>query len=119
MSRWTGWRKIADKKEWYSDSFDWEGPACYELAIAGPRGGNLKIVYVGETVNEKKRISTYARHGSHLSEIINWHLNRGWCLFYHARIAASKEAAVKMQNSLLKKCDYDWNLQLNAVDDMD
>jgi hypothetical protein len=36
---WTKWRKIADKKYWYGDEFDYEGPVCYELEIGGPRGG--------------------------------------------------------------------------------
>ena len=110
MSTWTRWRKIADRKHWYNDTFDYEGPACYELAIGGPRGGNMRIVYVGETGNEKRRISAYARHGSHLSEIIDWHLKKGWCLFYHAQAKKTKAAAKKMQNRLLAKYDYDWNI---------
>ena len=113
MARWTEWRKIADKRNWYSESFDWHGPACYELALAGPRGGGLRIVYVGETINERKRIATYAASGSHLSSEIAQHLAKGWCLFYRARIAKSKEEAVKTQNALLKKYDYDWNIILN------
>lgn len=76
--RWTNWRKIADKDIWYGYNLDWNGPACYEeLAIAGSRGGNLKIIYVGETNNEKNRISTHARSGSHLAEIINTYLEAG------------------------------------------
>jgi hypothetical protein len=70
---WTEFRKIAESSTWYDDEFDWEGPACYELAIAGPRGGGLRPVYVGETKNEKKRIAAYASHGSHLSDIIDNH----------------------------------------------
>lgn len=113
MSGWTGWRKLADKRHWYPDCFDWEGPACYELAIAGPRGGDLKPVYVGETVNEKARMCAYARNGSHLSAIIDQHLKQGWCLFYRSQTAESKKAAVIMQNDLLKQYDYDWNILLN------
>ena len=111
---WTQWRKIADKHEWYSEELDWDGPACYELSIAGPRGGDRKIVYVGETINEKKRMAAYAQHGSHLSEIIAWHLKDGWHLFYRAQAAESKAHAVEKQNSLLLQYDYDWNTQLNT-----
>jgi hypothetical protein len=114
MSNWTRWRKIADRHNWFSDDLDWDGPACYELGIAGPRGGNLKIVYVGETSNEKRRVATYASSGSHLAEIIEKHLKDGWHLFYRAQIKASKKDAVRMQNGLLEKFDYDWNLLLNA-----
>jgi hypothetical protein len=111
---WTQWRKIADSEYWYDDAFDWDGPACYELSIAGTRGGNRKIVYVGETINEKKRMSAYAQHGSHLSEIIHEHLKDGWHLFYRSRSAESKQDAVEMQNSLLAKFNYDWNIVLNT-----
>ena len=114
MARWTRWRKIADQYEWYPDLLDWDGPACYELAIAGPRGGNLQIVYVGETSNEKKRVAAYAQHGSHLSEIIHWRLSRGWHLHYRARAARSKEEAVWMQDNFLARWDYDWNEKLNT-----
>ena len=113
MSSWTQWRKIADSRQWYGEELDWDGPACYELAVGGSRGGDLRIVYVGETVNERKRVIAYASHGSHLSRIIAWHLKEGWHLFYRSQIKESKEDAVRMQNRLLKESDYDWNIQLN------
>ncbi len=113
MARWTGWRRIAEKGFWYDEELDWDGPACYELAIAGPRGGNRRVVYVGETQSESKRVASYARSGSHLSAVIHEHLRDGWHLLYRARIAASKEEAVRMQDNLLWRYDYDWNLVLN------
>lgn len=111
---WTGWRKIADNQGWYGDELDWDGPACYELAIAGPRGGNLRPVYIGETGNERRRVVAYASHGSHLAEIIDDHLRRGWTIWYRAQGLKSKVAAVAMQNKLLQRFEYDWNIQLNA-----
>lgn len=74
MNRWTRWRKIADRKYSYPVKSYWNGPACYELAIAGPRGGRLKIVYVGETNNLVGRMEEYADRGSHLNKIINKNL---------------------------------------------
>jgi excinuclease UvrABC nuclease subunit len=112
--RWTNWRKIADKDYWYTESLDWDGPACYELAIAGSRGGKQKTVYVGETKNEKRRISTYAKNGSHLSEFINAHLDNGWHLYYHAILTQTKESAVQLQNNLLATYNYEWNKKLNS-----
>jgi len=109
MGRWTNLRKISDRDSWYDGNFDYEGPACYELAIAGPRGGAPRIVYVGETGNERARLSCYARHGSHLSEIIDWHLAHGWHLYYRAYALASKEAAKGMQDSRLSRFFYAWN----------
>jgi GIY-YIG domain-containing protein len=114
MSRWTQWRKIANRNEWFGESLDWDGPACYELGIGGPRGGHLRIVYVGETVNEHRRVIAYASHGSHLSETIAWHLARGWHLFYRAQLTRTKKAAIRMQNSLLARFEYDWNIQRNG-----
>jgi hypothetical protein len=111
MGAWTPWRKIADRLNWYSGDLDWDGPACYELAIGGRRGGNLAIVYVGETGNEGTRISGYASHGSHLSRIIDVHLRGGWSLFYRAQIKDSKGVAKRMQDTLLQTFDYPWNRQ--------
>lgn len=111
---WTKWRKIADRKKWYGDELDWDGPACYELSMAGPRGGDLRPVYVGETANERKRVIAYASHGSHLSEIIKSHLRQRWTLWYRATAMRTKADAVAMQNRLLGRFDYDWNILLNT-----
>jgi hypothetical protein len=111
---WTSWRLIATDQEWFDEVLDHDGPACYELAIAGPRGGNLKPVYVGETINERRRVAAYARDGSHLARIVNRHLRDGWCLWYHAQAMKSKAAAVAMQDRLLVRFDYDWNIRLNT-----
>ncbi len=77
MSTWTQWRKIADRNYLFDDVLDWDGPACYELAVGGPRGGNLRIVYTGETKSENRRVIAYASHGSHLAKIIEWYLKQG------------------------------------------
>lgn len=113
MAAWTHWRKIADRRYWYGEELDWDGPACYELAIGGSRGGGIRIVYVGETINEKNRVIAYASHGSHLADIIRWHLKQGWTLFYRAQTKASKQAATRTQDRLLAEYDYDWNIRLN------
>jgi len=110
---WTDWRLLARKGEWYDDAFDYEGAACYELGTGGPRGGRIEPHYVGETENELNRMREYARNGSHLSEIIDWHLNQGWSLFYRGWALPSKKAAGELQNRLLAKFEYDWNRILN------
>ncbi len=114
LGAWTDWRKIADYGNWYDELLDWDGPAVYELAIGGPRGGDLEIGYVGETSNEKQRIVAYASHGSHLSKIIDSHLKDDRHLYYRAQAKKSKEEAVLMQNRLLSGYDYAWNIQLNS-----
>ena len=114
MARWIDWRKIADNEFWYKDSFDWEEAAVYELAVRGPRGGNHQTKYVGETKNEKQRIRTYARSGSHLYELINDELKNGKTLWYRSLRMKSKEDAVSKQNKLLSEFSYPWNTQLNS-----
>ena len=111
---WTVPVKIADRKRAYLDRLTWNGPACYELEIYHPETRQRQIVYVGETVNEAARMKAYATHGSHLAYDIDWHLRRGWVLRYRARAAKSKKAAVKMQNNLLARYDYDWNISRNC-----
>lgn len=112
--RWTNWRKIADRDHWYDDELDWDGPACYELGLRGPRGGRHKTVYVGETINERSRILCYAKNGSHLSSLIDEALERGWYLYYHAILCQTKETAVALQNRLLYRYYYEWNKKLNS-----
>ena len=106
---WTKARLLAYKKDWFDASLDHDGPACYEIGTAGPRGGGIEWHYVGETKNEKKRMSQYGSDGSHLSDLINWHLKQGWHIYYHACAHPTKEAAKRMQDNLLKKYRYDWN----------
>lgn len=112
MAGWTKWRKVAERTVWYPDVIDSSDPACYELALGGPRGGIQHIVYVGETANERARIAAYARDGSHLAGIIRGHLRKGFSLYYRAQKKASKQAAKRMQDDLLRRYDYDWNLML-------
>jgi hypothetical protein len=111
---WTNWRKIAEGNTWFGDALDHEGPACYELGLGGPRGGDIGPSYVGETGNERRRVVAYASHGSHLARIIRSHLREGWSLYYRAEAKPSKEAAKAMQDRLLEAFDYDWNIILNG-----
>jgi len=111
---WTNWRLIAKGTEWYSDELDNDGPCVYELAISltnkvGPRA----IMYVGETVNERRRMSQYASDGSHLSKEIYRALGKGYRLYYRAQAKSSKAEAVAAQKRLHKEYHYDWNMDGN------
>jgi len=115
MGRWIRPRLIASHGIWYIDAgFDYDGPACYELILGGPRGGNLLHKYVGETQNEYKRMKCYARSGSHLSHLIDEALEAGFHLYYHSHAFATKELAKRMQDKLLRQYDYPWNRMLNG-----
>lgn len=111
---WTKWRLLAKGSEWYDESLSYDGPACYELSIAGPRGGDRRVVYCGHTLNEQKRMSSYGRDGSHLADTIRWHLSKGWSLYYHSQSCESKVAAEDMERRLLARYSYDWNIHNNA-----
>jgi GIY-YIG domain-containing protein len=113
MSKLTNWRKFADRRHWYAESFDYDGPACYELGLGGPRGGNIQPIYVGETANERNRITSYASHGSHIKDEIDKSLRAGYALYYRAQALTSKRAAKQMQNNMLEFFDYDWNIHYN------
>ncbi len=110
---WTKWRLLADKKYWHDEELDYDGPSCYELGIKAKYGRIIQPKYVGETGNEMERMNEYARRGSHLRDIIDYHLRRGYRLYYRAQAKSSKEEAIRMQNNLLARFDYDWNIQLN------
>jgi hypothetical protein len=114
---WTGWRLLANRSEWFEDWFDYEGASCYELGTGGVRGGSIEPHYVGETINERRRMYQYACYGSHLSNVISWHLTQGWCLYYRATAMPTKAAAVEMQNRMLARFWYDWNQVLNRAED--
>ena len=82
---------------------------AYEIGTGGPKGGSIEWHYVGETKNERRRMWQCGSDGSHLSEMINWHLNYGWHIWYHACARPSKEAGKRMQDNLLKMWEYDCN----------
>jgi len=113
---WTRWRLLARGREWFDHLLDYDGPSCYELGTGGPRGGGIQQHYIGETMNEQARMTRYARSGSHLAKIIEWHLKQGWCLYYRGYQVSSKAEAVAMERSMLKRFRYDWNERLNRDD---
>jgi hypothetical protein len=110
VGSWTEPRIIAYRNHWCDLHFDYDGPCCYELGTGGVRRGRIEWHYVGETINERRRMIQYASYGSHLAEIIRWHLRQGWCLYYRSYGVDSKQAAVAMQNRLLRQYKYDWNV---------
>jgi GIY-YIG domain-containing protein len=109
---WTKPRLIAQRKIWFSDLLDHDGPACYEIGTGGPRGGRIEWHYVGETNNEWRRMSTYGQSGSHLSKLIDWHIREGWSIYYRAISCESKSEAKQTQDNLLRRYEYDWNQRL-------
>jgi hypothetical protein len=116
---WSNWIKIADYEHEYSHHVDDDGPACYELGLVEDGGSlfDVEPVYIGETCNLNQRISAYAVHGSHLCEIIEYHLKHGYVLFVRVQLFDEKSDAKMYQDKKLDKWDYDWNIQRNSSQD--
>jgi hypothetical protein len=118
MGRWTDWMKIADENKCFLDDLKHDGPACYELGVRKNFLGvfrDIEIMYVGETSNEKKRITAYAVDGSHLADLIEDYLDSGYSLYYRAQAKANKKEAKNMQDSLLLSYEYEWNVHNNVL----
>jgi hypothetical protein len=111
--RWTKWRKLAQGRIWSSVEFDHDGPACYELGIGGPRGGSISPVYVGETKNEKSRMALYASGNGHVERHVRAALRAGKALYYRGVALRTKKQAKQMQDRMLDRFVYDWNIHRN------
>ena len=117
MARFSAWQKIADYDSWFSTAVGYTGPACYELGI-GYRRDYVRVKYVGETSNERRRMYEYATYGSHLRRYIEAELRAGANLYYRAQALKSKQAAITRQNNLLHRRaqegrPYEWNAHGN------
>lgn len=109
--RWSRWIFLADYTGYEPCNYD--GPGCYELAIGGPRGGNLVIKYIGETSNISRRMRDYGHGagGSHHAARIFMELRGGKSIFYRFIKTNSKIEAKKLQD-LFKNNNpekYPWN----------
>jgi hypothetical protein len=109
---WTDWRKIVEGTDRnVPASAGYDGAATYELSLRRSSGGDITIVYVGETLNERERIRDYARGDSPLEARIADALQKGFVLSYRATAQPSIEAAQSYRDALLGKYGYPWNAQ--------
>ena len=81
-----------------------------------------RVVYVGSTCRSKRgslrdRILEYCTSGSHKEDLINNALGKGYELWVRVKISTAKnnckEDAERMENELLAKYDYAWNIRQN------
>ena len=80
------------------------------------------VVYVGSTCRAKEgalrqRINEYCTNGSHKANLINDALNRGYELWVRVKVSDSNEEedAENMENELLERYNYAWNVRNNAI----
>lgn len=87
-------------------------------------GRSGHVVYVGSTCRGKagalrNRIFEYCRNGSHKEDLINDALHRGYELWVRVKVSQPsrncKVDAERMENELLAKYNYAWNIRNNAV----
>lgn len=96
----------------------------YEWKLTDKDGANPSVVYVGSTCPDKpgpgpwylnNRIVAYTKHGHHKAELINDALKRGYELSVRFKTALAQEEASRMENALLGKYNYPWNIRDNGV----
>ena len=92
----------------------------YEWKIERPGNGPGIVVYVGSTCpyqekrGLKSRILRYCRDGAHKTELINDAIRRGYELHVRVKSAENEHAAGNLENALLKKYNYAWNIRENG-----
>ena len=112
-------------------AFPDEAEECgiYEWKAKGTLANQpIHVVYVGSTCRGKtgalrRRINEYCRNGSHKANLINGALNRGYELWVRVKTSKKKrkkkrkkkEDAENMENELLEKYNYAWNVRNNAI----
>ena len=106
----------------------------YEWRATQEYGTNPSVVYLGSTCPNapdpdpgpgpgpgpspwhlENRIVAYTTHGNHKKELINDVLTRGCELWVRFKTAPAQQAASRMENELLRKYNYPWNIRNNGV----
>ena len=110
-------RKVLPNEMKKCGIYEWQARGTFE----GEPGE--VVVYVGSTCREKpgalrRRILEYCVNGSHKYGIINIALQRGYELWVRVKTSGntsdrSREDAENMENKLLQKYNYAWNLRNN------
>ena len=109
------WSKIAD-------ALGAVGRLCGIYEWRATRGDQPnRVVYAGSTCARdngcsrlRSRILDYCSDGNHKADLINDALKKGYTLEVRYKEAANVDDARKMENQLLDKYDYAWNITNNG-----
>lgn len=85
----------------------------YEWRATMAFGRVPRVVYVGSTRNLQNRIYEYCEKGNHKSALIDDALRRGYELWVRFKPFENEEQARRMENDLLAKYNYAWNVRRN------
>ena len=77
------------------------------------------VVYIGSTSNARleslrDRVQEYCRNGSHKADLINDALTNGYELWFRVKSAPDRQTAEDLENELLDRYDYAWNVRRNG-----
>ena len=121
--QWEEWELLATNNEYFPVDYEYDIPGIYLLGITdmsiyeikkyGIDDEDVKIVYIGESGCIMDRLNSYGETGSHLYDIIDYHLNEGFKLSYSIYETISKENAQELEYQFLMEYDFDWNIKNN------
>lgn len=102
--------------------YEWSA-VKYEFYPDGRSRPSLRVVYVGSTCRRnhqqcqpmQNRIVAYTSTGNHKKDLINAALERGWELWVRFKNATDEDQAKAMENALLGRYNYAWNIRNNGV----
>ena len=63
---------------------------------------------------QRRRINEYCTNGSHKEDFMNEALTEGYELWVRVKTSEGKKDAEDMENKLLEKYDFAWNIQKNG-----
>lgn len=85
------------------------------------RWNETKIaVHIGSTSNVhpesslRERVKEYCTNGSHKADLINDALTKGYELWFRVKSAPDRQTAEDLENELLDRYDYAWNVRCNG-----
>ena len=62
----------------------------------------------------RDRVQEYCRNGSHKADLINDALTSGYELWFRVKSAPDRQTAEDLENELLDRYDYAWNVRRNG-----
>ena len=79
------------------------------------------VVYIGSTSEAhpesslRDRVKEYCTNGSHKAGLINDTLKKGYELWFRVKSAPDRDTAENLENELLDRYDYAWNVRRNGA----
>jgi hypothetical protein len=105
---WTDWKLLVDRHHWY-DVMGLDGPGCYQLALGTGQAIIHSVVFVDDTANMREQLDAHGRRESHLSDIIDAFVVRGWMLYYRAWPCETRQSGKQLATALRENFDFVWN----------